>query len=656
MRPGKCASLAASVLATVALAQSPPDLVAVPEPSLAGVGQEVRDAIGGGRARVDVLFAAANSPPDELSAAFGSLGRIYFAYQYVDAADAAFRNALELGADDFRWAYYLGLIAFEQRNMEEAAERFGSVLVGLPGDAPALLRLAEAQIEMGNLAAANTSLQRVLRDRDEAAAHYGLGRIALAQGRHQEAVRHFETTLEVQPTATRVHYLLARTHRRLGDATAAQRHAELYRPGEVVFEEPLLADLSRVATSAEFHVAAAGRAAAAGRHDFAEGEYRRALELDPGSTNAMTGLGALLESQEDFPGAQALYANGLELEPDSVFFHVALGRLHVRRGASTIARDHFQRALTADPANEEAGLRLAALIAAADPERALGLYDRVLAHHPQSRAALLERPKALERAGRIEEAIAELEIVVALMPEDPEARFALGTARMDGPSPADAAADLEAVAAGSAQPHLRARAHYNRGILASRSNDRDTALQHFAAATDLDPQLADAHFQLGSIEALEHRYAAAAIRFRTVLDLDPRHLQARLAEAAALALDGDWTAARDRLIEGIEVTPDAALRHSLARLLLEAPDASVRDPATALRLAQALFAQAQSIGHAETVALAYAETGDPAEAMRWQSRVLKEAESSGDAALISRVRSALESYRARLLESANRHE
>ena len=58
--------------------------------------------------------------------------------------------------------------------------------------------------------AAKQLFQQVVEQEPEsAAALFGLGRVAAAEGDHQSAVSHFERALELQPYADRIHYPLA---------------------------------------------------------------------------------------------------------------------------------------------------------------------------------------------------------------------------------------------------------------------------------------------------------------------------------------------------------------------------------------------------------------------------------------------------------------
>jgi len=88
--------------------------------------------------------------------------------------------------------------------------------------------------------------------------------------------------------------------------------------------------------------------------------------------------------------------------------------------------------------------------------------------------------------------------------------------------------------------------------------------------------------------------------------------------------------ARDRLVEGMKAHPDQPLfSHALARLLAAAPDDRVRDGRRAMKLADELLKQQQSIELAETVAMALAELGQYKQAVDVQRDVMTAAERAG---------------------------
>jgi tetratricopeptide (TPR) repeat protein len=65
-------------------------------------------------------------------------------------------------------------------------------------------------------------------------------------------------------------------------------------------------------------------------------------------------------------------------------------------------------------------------LAAGDPERAAALLTEVIDNHPGQQTALLNRARAYEQLGRLEEAILDYRVAVGLSPDDGLARYNLG--------------------------------------------------------------------------------------------------------------------------------------------------------------------------------------------------------------------------------------
>ena len=55
-----------------------------------------------------LTIANRHTPPGELADAYGEMGKLLMAAQYLDAAVPFFLNAQTVNAGDFRWPYYLG--------------------------------------------------------------------------------------------------------------------------------------------------------------------------------------------------------------------------------------------------------------------------------------------------------------------------------------------------------------------------------------------------------------------------------------------------------------------------------------------------------------------------------------------------------------------
>lgn len=140
----------------------------------------------------------------------------------------------------------------------------------------------------------------------------------------------------------------------------------------------------------------------AGRYDAAIGQYRQALERNPGMAGARIRLAGLLQEKGQAGAALTLLQTGFEQRADDGLA-IAAGRLLADLGQRDTALDWLQRG--------EAGLRpadhalMGALLSQASRHEAAGrAYQRALAADPGQGGWLLGLGLAMEAQGRRDEA------------------------------------------------------------------------------------------------------------------------------------------------------------------------------------------------------------------------------------------------------------
>lgn len=152
----------------------------------------------------------------------------------------------------------------------------------------------------------------------------------------------------------------------------------------------------------------------------------------------------------DLAAAAAQLAARLEREPEDLAGWVLLGRSLRALERFGEARDAFARAHALAPEHPEVAVEYAEAMALAAPDRRmegqpLALIERVLRAEPDHPRALWLRGVAHRQAGRLEEALADWERLLALLPKDAEVRPELErliaeTRGRSIPPPGDAAA------------------------------------------------------------------------------------------------------------------------------------------------------------------------------------------------------------------------
>lgn len=447
---------------------------------------------------------------------------------------------------------------------------------------------------------------------------YLLGVLARKEGRMEEARRWLARALEIRP----------------GDRTASLRLAE------VELES--------------------------GRLESAEALYRRVLEDSGGEAQrwhaaAWYGLGRIAYQREEPAAAIERLERTLELQPEASAVNHLLGLAYRATGNLDAARRHLS-------ANRHGAVRYP------DP-----VVDE-LATLVRSAQFYLKAANRAAGRGRLEAARQMLGEAVEIDPDDPLVRYNLALVLLRQGD--EAGAERELGRALAADPDYR-NAHYNLATLLAQQERWPEAVIHFRRAVEIDARdlearrllfeallaagelaaaaealdgwqaspgaepaaLVEANRRLAARFGQRGELAAAAERFAAVVRLAPDDEQARFGLATALILGGRHGEARDELEAALErLQQSVPLAHALARLLAASPDPAVRDGGRALALARAVFDAAQTLDHAETVAMALAETGDFAAAASLQRQVVARAEAAGATAAAERARRRLAEY------------
>jgi len=168
-------------------------------------------------------------------------------------------------------------------------------------------------------------------------------------------------------------------------------------------------------------------------------------------------------------------------------------------------------------------------------------------------------------------------------------------------------------------------AHNNLGLALAGQGKVDEAMVHFRRALEIQPRAVLARYNLGFALASQGRFDEAIENYREAIEIEPNLTQARQ------ALD-DALLARERLFrmlaqrrELLRLRPDdVGLLNDTAWLLATNPNASIRDGATAVELAQRAvqLSNGQQPAILGTLAAAYAEARRFPEALQTAQKAL----------------------------------
>jgi len=358
-----------------------PGLLAVPLPPLDDLDPVVADQIRAQRMTFGSVAVRTNASDRDLAGAYHALGRLCHAYEFFDAAEASYANAVRLAPQDGASLHLLGFLYQQTGRFDEAIARYDAARRAKPNDPVVRAHLAEVYLQVNRLAEARELLQDLV-DVYPAVARAGLGNIALRDGRFSEAVEHLEAALTRAPDAASIHYSLGMAYRGLGRLDQARSHFARRGSSSVRPADPLVDSLSTLLRGERAQLMLGRRAYETGQFEEARTAFGKALEATPSSTDARVGLGmTLVQMGRDREAIEHLLEASRRGATDEV--NSVLVRLLLTLSRSDEALDVLSR--THSLAADDEGTVLGLAILLADRERyrdALDLLDSAYRQFP----------------------------------------------------------------------------------------------------------------------------------------------------------------------------------------------------------------------------------------------------------------------------------
>ena len=367
-------------------------------------------------------------------AVVGRLAVVLHAWELWEPAADVYRLAQKLAPDEYRWWHLAGLLETRRGRHDAAVALFERAAATAPNEATVRLRLAEAKLETGDLDGSQRLFSELAgRHATAAAAEYGLGRVAMARGDLEKAIGHFERAVAAFPDFGAAHYGRALALRRLGREREANDALERQRrclPCWPATGDALAESVAAARDDAGAMLKRGMALAREGQERAAIEAHQRAVAMDPSLVQARINLITLYARAGDLARAEAEYREAVRLGAQVGEAHAAYGQALLAERRPDEAAAAFRAALSLTPADAAAwnGLGLA-LEQSGDSRGASDAYRQATVHAPALRAARFNYARTLVGAGRLAEAIVELEKL--LSPEDaetPRYRFALAAA------------------------------------------------------------------------------------------------------------------------------------------------------------------------------------------------------------------------------------
>lgn len=368
--------------------------------------------------------------------AVGRLARLLHAWEQWEAAHDAYARAQALAPRAFDWHYLDAVVLQRLARPREAATRLEAAIAVAPNYLAARVKLAEALFDAGKLDESRRVFEGLIREpAAEPAAHFGLGRVDAAEGRHDEAAGHFARAIALVPEWGAAHYALALSLRALGRRDEArralERHAQ-YGPRWPAIEDRVLAGVEILRDDAGALLRRGQRLAETGDLKGAIDAYEAALARDLSLAVAHANLIKLYGSAGNWDKAESHYQAALKAGHNLADVHYDHGFLLALQSKWDQAAEAYGRAIAINPLYAEAHNNLGQVLERTRRfDAALDSYRHAVASQPAFRLARFNAGRMLVALGRPADAIAELaQIVEPRDAESPRYLFALSVAHI----------------------------------------------------------------------------------------------------------------------------------------------------------------------------------------------------------------------------------
>jgi Flp pilus assembly protein TadD len=266
----------------------------------------------------------------------------------------------------------------------------------------------------------------------------------------------------------------------------------------------------------------------AGKLDEAAEEYRRFLEIAPGSWEARSNLGVVYAGLGRYADAVAQYREALAVRPGAVAVRYNLAVALYKSQRFRDAAGELEAVLKAKPDHPQAPLLLAdCRLLLGEWKAVIAILDPLLEKDPTNRAVLYMIGTALMRDRQYERGQRVLDRILG-----------------QGDS---------------------AEAHLVLALASREANDDIAAEKELRRALELDPRLPTANGLLGEVLVRMGEGSQAMTHLQREIDLHPNHFDSHLLLALLLRQDGRSDEARDHLVKALVLRPgDPGVRYQLA--------------------------------------------------------------------------------------------
>jgi predicted O-linked N-acetylglucosamine transferase (SPINDLY family) len=291
-----------------------------------------------------------------------------------------------------------------------------------------------------------------------------------------------------------------------------------------------------------------------GEFPAAEAIYRQVLQVQPTNASAIHLLGVLAHQIGRHDVAVDMIRRAIELLPGDAKFHSNLSEALRALGRPREAVEALNRALALQPNDADFTSNLGvALYESRDVPAAEATLRRAIALNPRIPEPHLHLSRILRDRGQFDQALAEAHRAIELAPNHANMVLNLGLTLLS----AGRADEAEAhVRRGLAMDPASAVAHSSLGTLLLKGGQNDQAAQAFSRAVELKPLYAPAHSGLGAALHNLGQHEAAIASFRRALQLAPNDHAAHAGLGLSLVAVGRSEESLQHTRAALELRPD----------------------------------------------------------------------------------------------------
>jgi len=286
----------------------------------------------------------------------------------------------------------------------------------------------------------------------------------------------------------------------------------------------------------------------------AAGALEEARKFDPANQAVLSNLADTYLQLQRVDDAQRIANSAITLYPKEAFGYEALGTVQLDQGKFEIGRKTLQQAVALDPTDTRAKILIGRSYLGQtkpDPDSALTQFNAILAIDPTNQLALSAKADALAAKNDIPGAVATLQQIIKLSPDDvrPEddlAEFYLSKKMMT---------EAKAAFAQAIKDHPKApepfalQADYD-----SRHNNFKQAAAEYESALALAPGDPALLFAAGRVYLLGLKQPVKAQeKFSTLVNAAPANAEALFWLGQAYAASNQWSQARDEFQRSFDI-------------------------------------------------------------------------------------------------------